>query len=276
MKKNIIILLILLISLGSSAQVAHEIIIQGGGGYSTLGYKPSVGKHSGGVGGECGLGYTCIFGDQWGIYTGIVTGFYNTIAKLDGGTIITPNLKDNEDDLFDMHTTFNQCKESQNAAFLNIPVMAQFQTKGARKFYALAGVKVGIPIGGNYKIKDADISNVGYYPELDNWLEFPEFAGFGNFKNKDSEGKFKSKATVMLALEAGGKWKVGNKVSLYVGTYFDYGLNNIVTQSDMPFLNYPPLSATNFSINTALPHITQKIHLMAAGVKLRITFVVKK
>jgi len=276
MKKNIILLLVVLNSLSLSAQVAHEIIIQGGGGYSTLGYKPSTGKHGGGYGGECGLGYTCIFGEQWGVYAGIATGFYNAIAKLDGATIVTPNLRDNEGDRFDMYTTFTQSDEVQNATFLNIPVMMQFQTKGARKFYALAGVKVGIPLGGKYKMKDVNLSNAGYYPELDNWFNSQTFAGFGDFANKNTEGKLAFKTTVMLALEAGMKWKVGNIASLYAGVYFDYGLTNIAKESDAQFLNYPPLNATNFSINTVLPHITQKIHLMAIGVKLRIALVAKE
>jgi len=272
MKKNIILLFVIFSCLCVSAQVTHEISIQGGIGYSTLNYKPLKGKHAGGCGGELGFGYTCIFKEQWGFHVGITPAYYSASAKLDGETMVTPNLMDNERDLFDMHTSFIKFKETQHALYLNIPFMAQFQTKTTYPIYVRAGLKVGIPLYGSSKTKNGSFSNAGFYHKTEVLLETQEFAGFGNYENRNAKSKLSFKPTVMLAFEVGTQWNKESKHPIYTGVYFDYGLTNIAKKNNEneKFINYDPVDAPNFTTNSALPFIANKIHNMAVGIKIGI------
>ncbi|MCL2291358.1 MAG: hypothetical protein FWC34_11765 [Bacteroidetes bacterium] len=273
MKKIIILLFIAIGSLLVSAQATHEFSIQGGGGLSTLNYKLSEGKHSLGFGGDFGLGYTCIFKEKWGIHIGAGLGLYNAKVKLDDIEAITPNLTDSEGDCFNMHTMLINYNEAQKTMFLNIPIMIQFQTKGKQKIYAKAGGKVGIPLNCKYSVSDATLTNVAYYPDYNNWMAMPEFAGFGTFTNQKSDGELKLGIAAMLALEAGVKWKLGENLVLYTGVYFDYGLNNILKNNDQHFVNYENSYPAEFTTNSALSSFTGNVNLMAMGIKLRLALI---
>jgi len=273
MKRVIILLFAAMGSVGVSAQVVHEFSINGGVGLSALNYKLSAGKKNLGFGGDCGLGYSYFFKEQWGFGTGVDFGFYNAKAKLDNVQVITSGLQDSENDRFDMYSTLKNYTEKQKAIFLNIPLMLQFQTKGIQKFYANAGVKIGFPLSSKFRVSDAEITNKGYYPDYDNWLEMPAFACFGTFSDYNSTGKLKLGLTAMLTLEVGGKWKLSEKVTLYTGIYFDYGLNNSLKDKDQPFVNYSNSHPAEFTTNSALPSLTDKINPMAVGLKLRLALV---
>jgi len=253
----------------ASAQASHEISVSGGGGLSTINYKFPSGKKNFGLGGEFGLGYSCLFMEKVGFYIGADLSFYNTKATLDNMKVVTANLTDNEGDRFDMHTTLNTYKETLNAIFLNIPVMLHFQAGAKHRFYAMAGVKIGVPLSGKFKVSDATLTNEAYYPEYDNWLTEQEFAGYGTFTNQNAKGNSKLGISAAIALEIGGKWKLGEKLALYTGAYFDYGLNNIAKDKFVK-INYYDEDPADFKTNSALA--AGKINLMAAGLKVRFAF----
>jgi len=276
MKKQIIILLTALSSFSAVAQSIHEFSIYAGGGLSTLNYSLQEGNRSNGLGGDFGVGYAYFFSEHWGVNTGLGLALYNAKATFNNGTtIITPTLQDNEGDIFDMHTTLNGYEEKQNTTFLNIPVMLQYQTGNTNKFYAQGGVKVSIPLSGSYETNSNSITNKGYYPEYDNWATTQKFMGFGIFLDKKSENDLDLKVLFMLSAEAGMKWAIGEKLSLYTGLYFDYGLNDIVAH-DKPFVNYSVADPENFSTNSSLESLTDKVSNMAIGVKVKLAVGMKK
>jgi len=255
----------------ASAQISHEVSVSGGGGLGTLNYKLPSGKKTLGLGGEVGVEYTCYFLKFVGLHTGLDVGFYNAKAKLNGAKVITNDLTDNEGDRFNMHTTLYNYKESQNAVILSIPLMVHFQLGLKHKFYAKGGFKFGFPIKSEYKVSNATLTNEGYYPDYENGLKEPAFAGYGTFNNINAKGKLPLKVSVAFALEAGMKWNVAKILALYVGAYFDYGLNNIA--KNKPFMNYNAQKPAEFTTNSAIPALSSKMNLMAAGLKLRIGFV---
>ncbi|MCL2042371.1 MAG: PorT family protein [Bacteroidales bacterium] len=267
MKKVIIIIIAATCSLSASAQPVHEFSINGGGGLSALNYKLSSGGKKLGGGGEFGVGYTCLFTEQIGLHVGAGIGLYNAKADLDGAGVVTAGLTDDEGDRFNMHTTLHGYQETQNATFLNIPVMAHFQTGLVHKFYAMGGVKVGLPVSCKYDLSGATLTNEAYYPEYDNVLKEPTFAGYGDFDNISSSGKTKYKISAALALEAGMKWNIGSLLAVYTGAYFDYGLTNIAKETS--FVNYNNAEPANFTINSAVAS-ANKINVMAVGVKVRL------
>ena len=253
-----------------SAQVSHEISLAGGGGLGTFNYKLSKGKKSLGFGGDAGIGYTCMFTKMAGIHIGAEIAFYNSNATLNGVKVITNHLTDNEGDRFNMHTTLGNYKESQNAMFLNIPVMFQLQVGKTHKFYALGGVKLGVPVSCKYKVSGATFTNEGYYPESDNWLKTQEFAGFGTFKKRNSDGKLPLSISVAIALEAGMKWSIGKMFAIYTGAYFDYGLNSVSKKKEFIKVNYFDKKPAEFKTTSAIPALGSKMNVMAVGVKVRL------
>jgi hypothetical protein len=297
MKKLIIILVAAISSLHLSAQAVHEFSVHTGGGLSTLRYQLSSGDYSGGFGGDFGIGYTYfsvkeravktgkVFQEHWGIHTGIGLGFYNAKAKLNNVKTVTANLDDGDAvfNKFDLHTILSGYNETQKAVFLNIPVMASFQIE---QFYVMTGIKFGIPLNGKYNSKDATLTNLAYYPELNGWLpdpnnleKAPKFRGLGEFKGKKYDGKIDLGVSTMLSLETGMKWSLNDNLVLYTGMYFDYGLNNVVKGGNKPFINYPLNNPENFTTNSVLSSyidssksstFTDKVNVMAVGIKLRL------
>jgi hypothetical protein len=146
--------------------------------------------------------------------------------------------------------------------------MAQFQTK---KFYLMGGVKIGVPVKGKFSVTDATLTNSAYYPELDNTLTDPRFAGLGAFSKISAEGKMPLQLSVALSLETGIKWKIGGLFALYAGLYLDYGLSNIAKPGPS-FINYSSQEPTKFTNNCAALYLTEKMNVMAIGVKMRFAF----
>jgi hypothetical protein len=250
-------------------QISHEVSVQGGGGLSTLINKYPAGKNQLGGGGEFGFGYTCFFIKTVGLRIGVDFAFYNAKAMLDGATVTSSGLVDSEGDIFNMITKLSNYNETQKALFLNVPIMAQFQTK---KFYLLGGVKLGVPVKGKFSVTDATLTNSAYYPKYDNTLTEPAFAGLGAFPNINAEGKLPLQLSVALSLETGIKWEVGDFYAIYAGLYFDYGLNNI-TKPGAPFINYNSNEPANFTNNCAALYLTEKMNVLALGVKVRFAFI---
>ena len=280
MRRIIILLFAAMGSLSASAQTTHEFSVNDGIGLSALNYKlkhqentsPFAGEYTFGVGGDLGMSYTCIFGEVFGIHVGADMSLYNAKAKLDDAEIITRNLIDSDGDRFDLHSTLSHYTETQNALFVNIPVMIHIQSKGDNKFYAKAGVKAGIPVNCKYNVRGATLTNKAWYPVYENWLTMPEFAGFGTFPNRNSKGKLSLGVSATLAVEFGAKVKIDNHLALYIGAYFDYGLNDI--RKEQPFANYTPDDYSQnrpaeVTTNSALPALTEKINLLAIGLKVR-------
>ena len=293
MKKIIIILIAAMSSVYVSAQSIHEFSFYGSGGFSTLNYQLSNGEKTGGIGGDFGIGYTFflanekvtetgkIFHQNWGINTGLGFGFYNAKAKLNNVETIAEGLDDGEGNdpynLFDLYTTLSGYNETQKAVYLNIPVMVCFQLE---QIYLMCGLKFGVPIGGNYKAKDATLKNVAHYEELGVILESQKFAGYGVFNN-DIDGKLKQDLTVMLALESGWNWYINNHFTLYTGVYLDYGLNNVAKDSKKSFINFQKGNPENFTTNSVLSSyqdekqlsvFSEKVKVMAVGIKVRLAY----
>jgi hypothetical protein len=263
----------------------QEITFHAGGGLSTLTYKISDGKRSNGFGGEFGVSYTHRwtkdYMNHWGIHTGIGLGIYNAKAQLNDDVKTEQlNLRDDEDDIFDLHTTFFNYQETQQLIYLNIPVMLQYRIDW---LYAMAGVKVGIPVSGKSKSKDAILTNKADYTGLGITKERVPSQGIGEFKNKGYNGKLDMGFTAMLSAETGVNIHLDkqHKRSLRVGLYFDYGLNDIKQKNKTPAINFDPHNPKKFTANSVLASnsdntkpspFTDKVNLIALGVKVRYSF----
>ena len=287
MKRFIIIVLCLAVSRLSvwAQEPVHEFSVFTGLGLSSLRYQLSQGDRSGGFGGDFGVCYTYfrsdvrvtgtgrVFHEQWGILAGLGLGFYNAKSTMGNNEeIVIEGLRDNDivPDRFNLHSTLTGYKESQKTTYLNIPVMAQFQLD---RYYALTGFKFGIPVGGKFKSKDATIINKAYYPDYENELTGPNSQGLGTFAHK-SDGKIKFGVTLMWTFEGGLNWRLTKNFSLYSGVYFDVGLNNAAKNLQKQFVEFDYNAAGNrFSTNSMMSSFTERVNIMAVGVKLRLAYV---
>ena len=264
----------------------HEISIHGSGGLSTLRYDLSEGKRSGRLGGNFGGGYHYFFNPRWALGAGVEFALYS--AKTDLSDFMNEYMTvDYEGNDFEFRTVFDKHKEIQHGMMLQIPLMLQFQEgefKNGRQFYAAAGLKMGLPVGGNYKTKFT-VVNSGYYEYERYRYETDRFMGFGSFDDKYN-GSFDFKAAFLAAAEVGIKWYLNENMSLYTGVYLDYGLNNILktaNASSMPSIfEYNAADPPNFEVNSVLNSqytrdasarlFTDKVSPIAAGVTLRLAF----
>jgi len=270
MKRIIVTVFAAMCSMFASAQTVNEFSFNGGVSLSAFDFRLPTGASSLNFSGEFGVGYTRFFSEKVGIHIGANLALYNSNSNFNGVKIVSKNLIDNEGDRFDMHTTLDRYEETHNAKFLNIPVMAQFETGQTNKFYFMGGVKIGIPLNAEYKVFDATITNKAYYPDYDNWLIEQNFAGYGNFEDISSQEELDYTISAALALETGLKWCVGSKIVLYTGVYFDYGLNNIAKNDGKSFVNYNNSEPSEFTVNSATVYSTNRTNVMAVGIKLRV------
>ena len=275
----------LMLSTALYAQTAHEFSIYAGGGISTLKYSVTTGEQKMGLGGHAGLGYTFFFSPNWGLGTGVELSLYNSKFNLSSLTnqyrLIDISDTEGHGEL-EFTSALNNYEEKQKAYLLQIPLMLQFQSNGNHKFYAAAGAKVGFPISASYKAS-ARLDNSGYYAYENYTYTTQLFRGFGS-ANKSSDNDLSFKTSFFASVEAGMKWRLSDNMSLYTGAYLDYGLNNVrKEQSAKQFVEYNAINPEKYEINSVVyaqytepgknPRIfTDKLSLLAAGIKLRLTF----
>ncbi|GHT78346.1 hypothetical protein FACS189464_1640 [Bacteroidia bacterium] len=275
----------------------HELGVHTNFGYSTLRYDLMFGRKMGGfnqVGGDFGLDYTYLFSKHFGVYSGVGMAVYRAKADLSGAEFVIPDLQGYEA-RYDLHTRLDGYKEKQRSWMAVIPLMLHYQTdiqkdpshysgirgvEGAHKFYARAGLKVGIPTATRYSVRNATVSNWRYYPNEGVTLNNRPVEGLGTFAEWKTDGRLKLGTAWMTSIEAGVKWGLEENVWFYTGIYFDYGLNNINKSAHNDnFLNMPednPSAFTTRSVHTAQQKpgvaMTGSVAPIAAGVTLRLTF----
>lgn len=220
-----------------------------------------------------GLEYGRYLSDNWSLRTGIALQQYSGNAKLNqiNGTFAT---EDSEGESFEFRYQFTNYKERQDASYVQIPLLVQYEGRGASRFFAVAGVKVGILASSDYESEADLLTTAGYYEQYDALLEGPKFAGFGNIgKYSWSSDDLELKTNVMLNLETGIKLSVSEVNSFFISVYIDYGLVNIFDQtSGNRLLEYNEDAEVRFTGNSILksaPEEVEDIKTISFGFKLK-------
>jgi outer membrane protein OmpA-like peptidoglycan-associated protein len=279
----------LMLTAAATAQTQHEVSVYAGGGLGTLQDKFIEGKGKQNFGGNAGFGYTYFFNKHWGLGTGIGASFFSgkyNIPSLPEQYNIPNGFGLGED--FDFRYVAEGYSERQRTIFLDIPLMAHFQIG---KFYAALGGKIGIPVNTTFKNSldrlrtAAQTSYTGQTGEVIE-LEYnmPEI-GLGYFDNISNNGKLRFKPAFFASAEVGTKLKLSEKLSLYIGAYIDYGLNNIKKEgAEQPFIDYNNTTFNNapavFHPNSILSSTAQqtgkpmveRVAPLAAGIRLTLAF----
>ncbi|MCL2041717.1 MAG: hypothetical protein FWG84_06740 [Bacteroidales bacterium] len=292
---KMIAILFVMSSLQMSAKTPSEFSVFGGGGYAAFHCQPSLsGASSGGFAGDIGGAFTGFVSPQVGFHIGAGLGFYNVNVKVNELNTKTVGLIDqvNNNLEFDLYTTLYDYKESHRTFCLSIPIMIHFQSNMDNSwnkrqssdvgFYLLTGIKANILLSRKYDSEVGSLFNAAYYQAYDNWAATQTFAGLGLFtEGAKASGSLDFGVLALFTLETGAKWRLNNKMFLYTGVYFDYGLIDPSKSSREPVKNYLYQEKPN---NSALPSYvkgldeltllayTDKMNLMTIGLKLRLAF----
>jgi hypothetical protein len=265
----------------TAQKAPHEFSIFADGGISSYCFQPRVkGTLSIGYSSSLGIGFSGFFGQRFGIHTSAGFGVLNVKSTLDLYHV-TPNLKDENDEKFDLHTTLINYTEIHKTLFVSIPVMLHFQTRQKQYwnwsrtqkagFYAMGGVKLHLLFNNQFEASVETLSNTGYYPEYDNWAGTQNFTeyGFGKFPGNGTAGKLDFGLLAFFTCEAGVKWRIDNNIFVYTGVFFDCGLNDPIKDSRQPYEHYITKKRLT---NLTLLKFSDRTNLIVTGVKLRFAF----
>ena len=252
-----------------------EISFYFGGGVSTLSYKPDIGSVNTGAGGLFGIGYTWFVSGRWGIVTGIEAAFNNAKYAVNEPYTrkyyaMSGTLEALGND-FEFSYELQDYTEKQSALFLQIPIMAQFQTG---RIFASAGIKIGIPAICKFNLEAENLTTSGYFPvENQTYDDLPE-RGMGDIGVISYSGNIDVNILYSMALEAGGQWFLGRRTNLYVGAFLDYGLNNLSKTGAIGLkkqvVEYDHEVSNCIKYNSIM-ETTDKIGAMSVGLKIKLT-----
>lgn len=260
----------------------HEFMVYGAGGMSSLSFKSDQMDVNKGIGGQFGVGYNLFFTGNFGIGIGAEISLYNSKSVMD---LLTDKYMtvDKTNEEFEFRSKVYNYQEKQHATYIHIPLMLNFQSTGATRVYFGAGIKIGLPVGGQYKTDGATIANSGYYAYENVEYTTQEFMGFGSFTGKDTKGDLEFKTAYLAAAELGVKLRLYDGLSLYTGLYFEYGLNNILKgDATDKFIEYNAVNPSDFRTNSVLTSqfnlngtqtaFVEKVNLLSIGVKIKLAF----
>ncbi|SFO02262.1 Outer membrane protein beta-barrel domain-containing protein [Paenimyroides ummariense] len=209
-------------------------------------------KHSEGY--SFGIGYNQYFNDNWSIGLGL--SYFKTDLTFAASQIKGTSMEvDMEGDPFEFRYSTGYFKESVVWQSVRIPLTVQFETSGVVRWYLRTGVLYGLQLGNSkYRQEWNNLTTSGYYPEWDAELTGPEFAGFGSMGNKRTEGTVKLRNTFSWVLETGVKQTLNTGNSLYLGLFFEMGLNDMrpSTVAETQPVEYTPNLDQPLTLNSVL------------------------
>ncbi|MTG99248.1 outer membrane beta-barrel protein [Myroides sp. BIT-d1] len=215
--------LVVFISLITHAQ---KITVEGTG-FFIQPAKHEVSSERSSMGYAFSLGYEYDFLPQWSVSTSIGYAkqnyrFYQ--ARNQGGY----SKEDIESDSFEFSYKTSGYSEKIHTQNLRIPLTVQYQTKGILSWYVSSGMAFSIPLAKSEStIKIDKVSTKGYYPKWDALLSGPDFMGFGEFNKVSDTEKYWLKTGYSWLIETGVKQRLSHDSHLYIGVYFELGLNDI-------------------------------------------------
>jgi hypothetical protein len=271
-------------------QQKHELSIYALGGYSSLNYTLNTnGSKSSGDGIGFGLNYTYNITPSFStsiplfsIVTGIEILTYSAEASLNN-VMEDYTVEEEEIDLFQFSYLLPSYRETQDLTIFSIPVMAQYSMpvgSGSMRFYASGGFKIGFPLSAKTDIMPGTADTEGYVAyENITYVILPTHGFDSNISLPDINRDIDLGFSATLALETGVRFNLGDKIGLYTGVYFDYGLNNIQKINDKHPLEYDMNHLSESAATNEKPFLyhsvlntgfVNKVNLMSIGLKVKI------
>jgi hypothetical protein len=185
------------------------------------------------IGGALKAGYIYSLTDHIGLGSGIEFAQYKQKVFLEQPSATLTNFEvDQTGSAFAYTITTSNYKECQTLQAIQIPLFVQYKkniNKGV-DFNFKAGVKYFLPI--NYKIESSATTakGIGYYPDVNLYIDnLPEY-GFGFQSNYAASGEYNTKGIFMSTFELGFTFQMGEKNALYAAMFLDSGYGSILNQ----------------------------------------------
>ena len=221
-----------------SGYKGHHLWAGIGGAYADLGYSlrdadhSKAGKSHGGFGGMVQLQYAYFFHENWGVgagagfshYTGY--GILNHSKRFAGQT-------DSDGERYTHVAVTHQWKERQAAYMVDIPIEVLFHHPFTPDMglYAGLGVKTGLILHSDYRLKSGSVEHRGEYAgwgltlsEVDGHDFYSEQAG-RDFSTEKQALSLKLPVVGVMA-DVGLSVKLTEQLNLLVGAFFNYTCNN--------------------------------------------------
>lgn len=263
MKKQIIILITIVITAISQAQeIGNYLSFNIGSGQNNLLYMLNEGTQTALYGYTVNLAFNHSFTPGIGFQTGIGVQTFSALSILNL-TESTPAI-DSDGDSYIFKSNLIDWRERQQVLFLEVPLTVQYKLKTNDKIGLLltAGAKILIPVNATYKTNGGEIVTSGEYPQYNIELTDLPQHGFTSITN-NYMGKYSFKPSYIAVAELGGTYKISEKNELYLGSYINYGLNNILN------LDTKMLYQIDGTYNGVLgTYQTESVKLFSIGVKL--------
>jgi hypothetical protein len=229
------------------------------------------------IGGAFKAGYIYSLTDHIGIGSGVEFAQYKQKIFLNQGSTTLTNFEvDATGSAFSYSVTTGNYKESQTVQAIQIPLFLQYKKNinTGIDFNFRAGIKYFLPV--NYKIESSaeTAKGIGYYPDVNLYINnLPEY-GFGNQINYAASGEYKTKGVLMSTFELGFTFQMSKKNALYAAMFLDSGYGSIIDQKqNESYISYNPTSVTDRKANGV--YSTDKdatINPVAFGLTLGLNF----
>jgi OmpA-OmpF porin, OOP family len=232
MKQFVICLCLLVMPLIQAQEKGHYMYFSTGGGFHDLSCKIQNGTEKGGTGFLFNAGYGYNFTQHWGLQTGVGLKSFQSSCTLDG--LIVENSTDIDGDVYEFRADYNNWKENQNALYINIPLGIQNRLTLGEKTNLLTtvGCEIAFPMNSKYKVTSGEIVTTGYYSKWNVEIGDAPRHGLTTFTDRYT-GAMPINTSYSVFADVGFLRKISYNTDLYIGAYFNYGLNNITDSNNL-------------------------------------------
>ena len=247
--KNILGTAVLLFSTGMSAQ--FYVGVQSGIGNLQSDVKGTTAGNK--LGGALKAGYIYSVSEHFGIGSGVEFAQYRQNVSFGRSNATLTNYEvDVTGSAFDYNVTAVDYNEKQTLSAIQIPLFVQYKrdiNKGV-DFNFRAGVKYFLPIKYKIEASATSVRGVGYYPDVNLFIDNLPAFGFGSQNNYTASGEYETKGILMSTFELGFTFDMGAKNSLYTAMFLDTGYKSVIDQKqNESFIGYNQTGTTNREVN---------------------------
>lgn len=219
----------------------------GGGGVHSFISNPENGSSSIGAGFLGGIQYQYFFNDNFGLGIGAQVSKYNSKVVYDAYSFSEEGLTHPDNGMnYTRNTEISEWTERQSMLAVEIPIQALYETpmSGNWKFQAGLGATLIFPVSSTFETEKGYMKASGIFPEINPYtpIETPAKYGFGSFENaySDANGDITNMKSFGLGLQAdlGFRYDFNQKLGLYTGLYFDYGVMNVIEASEQEYSSW--------------------------------------
>ncbi|WP_320814093.1 hypothetical protein [Flavobacterium sp.] len=209
---------------------------------------PSI-NDSGAFSGSIKAGYVYNLNSVFGIGTGIEFMQYKQNVTL-VNDVYTSVLVDETGSAFEFNQSMSGYSESQTLNAFQVPLFIQYKKElnETNSFYFRIGGKLLIPSKFKFNATANNITTSGFYPDFNLEITNLPSHGFGTQRDFQTTNTYKTKLAYMASTELGFDFKLKGMNSIYFGMFIDYGLSNVVDNSESnSIVTYNPSGLPNSS-----------------------------